>query len=357
MKQIVRLLASMYVLFGCCGGALAEPSPSMAPSPAERKQLQAVATEFHDSLDAAKRLELIRQADEIHPQGAETLRAAIIKQLQPKLHKYRQQFVRVATGLVGEKLQPEAIQEITILRTQVQALRQHEALTKEMIRETGDPALARLKELLLIRRTQVLERLPELQKQREQLAELGAQWELCEQLLAAHEKANAAQPASSPLRFEDYLAKEEEIAAALAVPMDVATRQVLAANERLATRIDPEEARCILDLNLTRHLLGLSPLAIDLALVAAARDHSTDMQNHKFFSHTSPVPGKESFGSRAKLYNTTASAENIAAGTTDGAAANRMWWHSPGHMQNMLGDHRRIGVGRAGTLWTEMLGR
>lgn len=357
MKQTLTALASVCWLIGACCIARAEPSPTTSPSPDERKHLQSIATEFRGSLDPAQRLKLIRQADQVHPQGTETLRAAIIKQLQPKLLKYRQQFLRVAVGIVGEKLQPEAIGEIAILRAQVQALRLHKELTKEMIRETGDPALARLKELLLIQRTQVLERLPELQKQREELAELGAQWELCEQLLAPHEKTAAAQPGAIPLRFEDYLAKEEEIAAALAVPMDAATRQVLTANERLATRLDPEEARCILDLNITRHLLGLSPLAIDLALVAAARDHSADMQNHKFFSHTSPIPGKESFGERAKLYNTSASAENIAAGTTDGAAANRMWWHSPGHMQNMLGDHRRIGVGRAGTLWTEMLGR
>jgi uncharacterized protein YkwD len=333
--------------------AQAEPT---AATPEQRKQVQALAAEFRKAGDATTRMTLIRQADEIHPSGVEALRAIVIKELRPKLDKYRQQFLRAAAGLVGEKLQPQAVQEILMLRAKVNELRHLEGLTNEQIVAIGDPALARLKELILVDRAQVLERVPELHQQRDALNELGAQWEECERLLAAHEPPAEAETVAEPLSFADYLAKEEEFAAALAVPMDAGTRQVLAANSQLATRIDPEEARCILDLNLMRYMFGQPPLAIDLALVAAARDHSTDMQKLNFFSHTSPVPGKESFVDRAKRFNASASAENIAAGTSDGAGANRMWWHSPGHMKNMLGDHRRIGVGRADKHWTEILG-
>src|SRR5690606_26941371 len=112
----------------------------------------------------------------------------------------------VAGGLVGEKLQPAALQEITLLRGQVLELRQRQDLSKELIREVGDPALARLKELILIDRAQVLARLPELEEQRQKLAVLGAQWEACEKLLAAQalleaESADESQPTSEPLGF------------------------------------------------------------------------------------------------------------------------------------------------------------
>jgi uncharacterized protein YkwD len=98
-------------------------------------------------------------------------------------------------------------------------------------------------------------------------------------------------------------------------------------------------------------------LTIDLALTAASRDHSSDMKTHKFFSHTSPVPGKTSPGDRARNFNASWSAENIFMGSTDGTVAHRAWFHSPGHHRNLLGDHRRVGVGRHGVYFTQMFGR
>jgi uncharacterized protein YkwD len=150
--------------------------------------------------------------------------------------------------------------------------------------------------------------------------------------------------------------QDEELTLTLAMPMDPATRGVLSANAALAAKLDPEEARCILDCNLTRCLLGLQALEIDPALVAASRGHSADMEKLNFFAHDSPVPGRTTPWDRAKLVGTSASAENIAAGHADGVSASRGWWHSPGHHKNMLGEHRRIGVGRSGALWTEMFG-
>jgi uncharacterized protein YkwD len=138
--------------------------------------------------------------------------------------------------------------------------------------------------------------------------------------------------------------------------MDPVTRGVLAANARLATQLDPEEAKTILALNLTRNLLGLSAVAIDLKLCAAARDHSADMQKLNFFAHESPVEGKRSPWDRAKRFGASASAENIALGCHDGKHANQMWFESPGHHRNMLARHARVGVGRAGVHYTEMFG-
>ena len=160
-----------------------------------------------------------------------------------------------------------------------------------------------------------------------------------------------------PFTFEEYLAGEEELAAGLAVPMHPKTQQVLAVNSRLAGQLDPEEARTVLALNLTRNLLGLPALVIDLKLAAAARDHSRDMEEKKFFAHESPVPGKKTPWDRAARFGTSASGENIFMGSPDGKAANMAWFHSPGHFKNMMGDHQRVGVGRSGVYFTEEFGK
>ena len=113
----------------------------------------------------------------------------------------------------------------------------------------------------------------------------------------------------------------------------------------------------MLALNLTRNLLGLPSLAIDMKLTAAARDHSKDMEELKFMAHESPVPGKKTPEDRAARFGTSSLGENIFQGSRDGNAANRAWFHSPGHFKNMLGDHQRVGVGRSGVYFTEMFGK
>ena len=117
-------------------------------------------------------------------------------------------------------------------------------------------------------------------------------------------------------------------------------------NARLAEKLDPEEARAILALNLTRNLLGLPALAIDLE---ALRGGPRALPGHgaaEVLFARSPVPGKKTFGDRAKLAGTTASAENIFAGVSDGKAAHEGWFHSPGHHRNQMGNSSRVGVGR-----------
>ena len=46
----------------------------------------------------------------------------------------------------------------------------------------------------------------------------------------------------------------------------------------------------------------------------------------------------------------------VFAGAVEGAA-NQLWWHSPGHRKNVLGNHTRVGLGRSGKYWTELFGR
>ena len=127
-------------------------------------------------------------------------------------------------------------------------------------------------------------------------------------------------------------------------------------NIPLAQKIDPLEAKGILILNLMRVRFGIGALALDPKLCLAAHGHSSDMKELKFFAHDSPVAGKETPWKRAELAGTSAHAENIYTGSEKPADAIEGWWHSPGHHANMLGESHRVGLGRAGSLWTQMFG-
>jgi uncharacterized protein YkwD len=149
----------------------------------------------------------------------------------------------------------------------------------------------------------------------------------------------------------------EDLAACLAMPISGTGRRILERNARLAESLKDEEAEGIRDLNRIRLTLGLRALHLDPLLCKAARGHSTDMRKRKFFSHDSPVPGKATPWDRARQAGTRASAENIAGGTSSGRKANQMWFHSPGHFKNMLGAHKRVGLGHDGGKWTALFGR
>ena len=215
-------------------------------------------------------------------------------------------------------------------------------LTKDQIRAKGDPALKRL-ECGLPDRSAVLNGSKELKDRREALL----------RLLTLRRRTG---PGDGP-DAEQTLVALEELSCLLTLPINSSMRRVLEFNARQDGKIRPEEAEGIRDLNRLRLLLGLPAVLCDLKLCRAARDHSTDMRTRKFFSHDSPVEGKETPWKRAQLAGTTASAENIAAGTRTGRGANAMWFHSPGHFKNMLGAHKRVGVGHNEGTWTQVFGR
>ena len=156
--------------------------------------------------------------------------------------------------------------------------------------------------------------------------------------------------------MEKDLTSREELAALAAGALTKADREVLASNRAAAAKIDAQEARAILTLNLIRIRLGLGAQIIDPKLCDAARGHSKDMVEKKFFDHASPVPGKETPWKRAALAGTSASAENIYMGSTGGDDAIQAWWYSPGHHKNMTGGTKRVGVGRADKHFTQMFG-
>ena len=306
--------------------------------------------------DVEKKQEICQKVLAIGSAAAPLALAAVERDLQPQLRKYCSKFQAQATAATKQKVGRVNMNKVMEARGEVQILEKSgEGLTKDVIVEKIEPVVRKLQTTFILDRDQVLDKSPDLAAERKKLQALGRIWEQCQAQLPPPRKTKE-QEKTTPQSFETGLEGEEDMAAFQAVPQDPKTRAVLAMNAKLAEKLDPEEARAILALNMTRNLLGLPALAIDLRLCEAAREHSQDMAKLKFFSHESPVPGKKSFVDRAKLAGTTASGENIFAGTANGKSAHEGWFHSPGHHRNQMGNSSRVGVGRSGTYFTQMFG-
>lgn len=142
--------------------------------------------------------------------------------------------------------------------------------------------------------------------------------------------------------------------------LDKDALRILDANAKMAAKaeVPEEEVKGIEECNLWRLLVGLNACLLDPKLCEAARDHSKDMAEKNFFAHESPVPGKTTPWDRAANFGTTASGENIFAGSDSAHAANSGWFYSPGHHKNMFNAGQvRIGLGQHGSHWTQLFGR
>ena len=111
-----------------------------------------------------------------------------------------------------------------------------------------------------------------------------------------------------------------------------------------------------------RAFAPVAPLVMTPALRCAARAHSQDMIDRKFFDHTNPsgesvVERVARTGYRARNWG-----ENIAAGGATARQALDQWLGSVGHCRNLMdGNYRQIGVGyRPGGsyrhYWTQVFG-
>jgi uncharacterized protein YkwD len=219
-----------------------------------------------------------------------------------------------------------------------------------------EPSWTRLDVLLTVDRRVVLQLTPQLAEHRRSLVTMLRPWEkaaaerLAREDAAPHEKLTDLPTAEHLVRWHEELAIQLELAG------DEQHRQALEANARPAALLDPAESDGVHAINRLRLVAGLTPLRIDSALTAAARDHSHAMHTRDFFSHESPIEGKRWPIDRAKFFGTTAWSENISWGSHLAARTIDMWFHSPGHLSNMLETtHRRMGVGRSLTHWTLML--
>jgi uncharacterized protein YkwD len=128
-------------------------------------------------------------------------------------------------------------------------------------------------------------------------------------------------------------------------------------NQHAPSFMDPEELKNLAKVNEYREAIGLLPFEADPRLVQAARRHSKEMVDKKFFSHESPTPANKDFGTRCKNAGYKAGAgENIAYGGGGGERTFWMWFDSPGHHKNMAGNTNALGVGRWNDHYTQNFG-
>ncbi|HYE20251.1 MAG TPA: CAP domain-containing protein [Tepidisphaeraceae bacterium] len=118
------------------------------------------------------------------------------------------------------------------------------------------------------------------------------------------------------------------------------------------------EAHSVRLLNDYREALGLMPLEIDPRLCEAARRHSKEMVDLKYFAHASPTPGRREPVQRMATAGYPAGwRENICANVGDPNRAFDVWFNSPGHHLAMTApDEIAIGCGRWDNAWTHTFG-
>lgn len=106
-----------------------------------------------------------------------------------------------------------------------------------------------------------------------------------------------------------------------------------------------DEQKMINLVNQDRAANGLPALTFDSSLRAGALEHSRDMMQNNYFSHTSPTQGDFTTRIRAAGVKYTAAGENIAKyGSVESAEVGFM--NSPGHRANILNaNFTRIGIG------------
>jgi uncharacterized protein YkwD len=138
---------------------------------------------------------------------------------------------------------------------------------------------------------------------------------------------------------------------------------VLAYNRAVDIDAGPEERACVDALNDYRIMMGRRAVKWNAKLLEAARGHSKEMHDLKYFAHSCPFPGPEhdahrnpSDRARQAGYGGGVS-ENIAMGSNTGKGAFLQWFGSSGHHRNMLGKgHTEVGVGRVDVYWTQNFG-
>lgn len=256
--------------------------------------------------------------------------------------------------------------KLAAMRSEARTITARADLGKQTIHDELDPLLAELRRRVLPSPEQVLAHDPKLATATDTLRRDSQELDLWFDLLleAAHQLDSDAEGRSHVRKHPPFpqppgpppLDAEFARACIVALPLAARDRDALEHNETLRAGMDPAEFAGTLELNCIRIALGLPALRIDERLGNAARDHSHDMATLGFFDHSSPVPGKKTFGDRASRAGTSASAENIAAGHTRGEGAIEAWWYSPGHHKNMLGPHARTGLGRSAQTWTQLFG-
>lgn len=92
-------------------------------------------------------------------------------------------------------------------------------------------------------------------------------------------------------------------------------------------------------------------------LEKAALDHSNDMHQKKYFSHTSKNGSTAGVRIEAAGYRWQTYGENIAMGYGSEKAVFDGWLSSPGHCKNIMNNrYKEMGVAKVGDYWTQDFG-
>lgn len=101
----------------------------------------------------------------------------------------------------------------------------------------------------------------------------------------------------------------------------------------------------------------VAPIIWNEQLEKAAYEHSSDMFQKNYFSHT----GSDGTGSGERITNAGYTwkwyGENIADGYKNEQEVVNGWLHSPGHCANIMSKNfKEMGVARVGDYWTQDFG-
>ena len=369
IDAIAAATGRSFLLLACLAlsPALPAQTPQDAPNPqALLAQLRAADLTLAAATTASEPLRI--QSTSIRLQASDLLRAAFLARLDKhtKAVDKLAKDVERASATVLKRVDQQAEARVEELRVLQRTVTRRQDLSKEMIVRELDPGVDELRAILLPTPEQVLAADSQIAgartERQQERRELAAWFALYVAMLDGFDINPDAQkhlektpPPDAPLPPQRLDAEFEEWLL-LGLPLSARDRRTVQENALLRGKIDREEYAGTRALNVLRYLLGLPMVRIDLKLGDAARDHSRDMVKLGFFDHTSPVPGKGTFGERAGRFGTSASSENIAAGQETGPGAITAWWHSPGHHRNMLGNHGRTGLGRDAATWTQLFG-
>jgi len=269
-------------------------------------------------------------------------------QLLGKYLKDYQEFVKAQ--FTGEP-KTEANREIQKHRAAfMEIYRLGDGPMKPLLKSTSMPAVKALKKLIMPSTKEIFATAPlALEQQRKIILILAKFRDAIVETAVLHDE--------NPAEKMILQTEKDTIASFGGLPPD--GLRIMKENDKIAEKekVTAAEREGIHEVNEWRILLGLNALMIDSKLCDASRGHSEDMNKGGFFAHESPVPGKKTPWDRATNEGTKASGENIYMGSQSPASANKGWFYSPGHHKNMFkAGHKRIGLGRYGSHWTQMFG-
>lgn len=106
--------------------------------------------------------------------------------------------------------------------------------------------------------------------------------------------------------------------------------------------------------NQERAKAGLKALTVNERLTGMALDKAKDMNNNKYFSHTSPTYGSPFDMMKKYGISYKYAGENIAMGQKTPEEVMKSWMNSEGHRQNILSPNfTMIGVGYYNGYWVQ----